>query len=559
MYRVRYTGGAPWKTPSHPVVDQPQPRSAWGQAALLKAKEEMGRARWRGELNGIVSDAARPAVERLRALEAMQIHGPKPRVEELDALLDDSDPALRAQAVYLLGASEDEVDLAVIASVLKDSDPFVIRRACEALVRRIGQGPAPADAAVVETLLAHLDHADVFVRYAARLALQRIDKAGWKSAVLDADFATQPQRVLTGLLALVLEAPTCEDSQAVVAKLATLPAMDMPEALLLDYTRLIQLAVIRNACETADYAALTDVLLPALIQRFPSEDYRMNREMQVLLAHFQEAAAISPMLDHLTEDLPQEEQVHTVYCLRAIKDGWTKQQRQELIEWFDRGRTLGGGASFEGYINNLWASMLETMPGPEQEVAKLRQERALRKQREEAAALVAAAGKPDGSAGELMQMSFAELSEYLEYDPMAYREPDLKRGEAIFIKAKCAACHVFGSVGKGGGPDLSTVAARFRRGDLLDAIMYPSKVVSDQYIGVEATTKDGAKFLGILAGENDTTLTMITAYGDRVEIAKDNIAEQKPATASIMPEGLLNTLSQDELVCLVQYLEHGAQ
>jgi putative heme-binding domain-containing protein len=118
---------------------------------------------------------------------------------------------------------------------------------------------------------------------------------------------------------------------------------------------------------------------------------------------------------------------------------------------------------------------------------------------------------------------------------------------------------VFGSVGKGGGPDLSTVAARFRRGDLLDAIMYPSKVVSDQYIGVEATTKDGAKFLGILAGENDTTLTMITAYGDRVEIAKDNIAEQKPATASIMPEGLLNTLSQDELVCLVQYLEHGAQ
>jgi putative heme-binding domain-containing protein len=297
--------------------------------------------------------------------------------------------------------------------------------------------------------------------------------------------------------------------------------------------------------------------MPALLGRFPSQDYRLNREMQVLFSYFQEAAAIAPMLAHLKPELAQEEQVHTIYCLRNIKEGWSKQQRQELVAWFDRGRELGGGASFEGYINNLWQSTLEVLPGPEADVAKTRQERVLRKRREEAAALIAQSSTPARDSGELVQMSFAELAEYLEYDPMAYQKPNLKQGEAVFIKAKCAACHVFGTVGKGGGPDLSTVASRFRRRDILEAIMYPSKVVSDQYTGVEVDTKDGAKFIGILAGENDVTLTMITAYGDRVEIAKDNIAEKRNATASIMPEGLLKTLSQGELVQLVQYLESG--
>jgi putative membrane-bound dehydrogenase-like protein len=556
MYRVRYTG-EPWKSISHPVVDQPMPRSAWGQAALLKVKEEWGRARWRRELMDVVLDAGRPADGRLRALEALQIHGPQPRVVDLVRLLDDGDAAVRAQAIYLIGASDDVVEPAVILKALGDADAFVVRRACEAFVRRAGVGPVPGDAALVEQLLKHLDHTDAFVRYAARLALQRIDKASWKNAVLDADFAATPYRVLTGLLGLTLEAPACEDSQAVVAKLTTLPAASMDEAHLLDYMRLVQLAVIRNKCEQADYAALQAALMPALLGRFPSQDYRVNRELQVLFSHFQEAAAISPMLAHLTPELAQEEQVHTVYCLRNIKEGWSKQQRQELVAWFDRGRELGGGASFEGYINNLWQSTLEVLPGPEADVAKTRLERVLRKRREEAAALMAEAGGPARDAGELVQMSFDELAEYVEYDPMAYREPNLKQGEAIFVKAKCAACHVFGTVGKGGGPDLSTVASRFRRRDILEAIMYPSKVVSDQYTGMEVSTKDGATFIGILAGENDTTLTMITAYGDRVEIAKDNIAEKKNATASIMPEGLHKTLSQDELVQLIQYLESG--
>lgn len=558
LFRVNYAG-EPWKAPQHPVVEQPMPRSAWGQAALLAVKEDWGRARWRRELLQIANDTTQPADNRLRALEALQVHGPKPRVEELIALQEDPDPALRAQAIYLLGASEREVDPSVFRRALADSDPLVLRRGCEAFVRRVGEGPATVENVVRDMLLGYLDHQDQFVRYAARLALQRVDKSQWRDAVLNADFGITPGQVLNGGLALVLTEPACDDTRELVAKLAGLPADTMPEERLLEYARLVQMVIIRDKCEAPDYAELKSKLSPALLGRFPSEDWRVNREIQVLLAHFQESKAIAPMLAHLESDLPQEEAIHTVFCLRVIKDGWTKQQRQQLVAWFDDGREIGGGASLEGYIKNLWDSSLENMPGPEAEVAKLRFERQQRKRREEAQALLAQQPNQQArNSGELLQMSFDELAEYLEYDPMAYRTPNLEVGKAVFIRAKCAACHVFGSVGKGGGPDLSTVASRFRRKDLLEAIMYPSKVVSDQYTGVEITTTDGAKYLGILAGQNETTLTMVTIYGDRLDVARDKIAEQKPSTASIMPEGLLNTLSLDELVQLVQYLEHGA-
>jgi putative heme-binding domain-containing protein len=560
MFRVRYTG-EPWKSVEHPVVDQPMPRSAWGQKALLAVKEEWGRARWRRELLEIAADTARPADARLRALEALQIHGPQPRVPELAALLDDGDAVVRAQAVYLLGASEAEVDEALITKALGDADMLVARRASEALVRRIGAGPAQVSPDTVARLLSLLDAKDRFAAYAAMQALRRVDKGLWRDAILTANFEAHPGQTLRGLLALAISAPACEDTKAVMNKLATLPVATMDTAALLDFARVVQLTILRDACDPKDFGVLRNALAPALLDRFPAEDLSENRELQILLAHFQEAAAIQPMLDYLdTPDLAQEEQIHTIYCLRELKEGWSKQQRQQLVAWFDRGREMGGAASMEGFINNLWDSSLALMPGPEQEIAKVRKDRQLKKRREEAMALLALSNPEEAAgAGELAQMSFAEMADYLEYDPMAYREPNLEAGKAVFVKAKCAACHLFGEVGKGGGPDLSSLASRFRRRDILEAIMYPSKVISDQYSAVEVDTKDGAKFLGMLAGETEEQLTIITAYGDRVDIPAVNIAAKKPAEASIMPEGLLNAISLGELVALVQYLEHGAQ
>jgi putative heme-binding domain-containing protein len=221
---------------------------------------------------------------------------------------------------------------------------------------------------------------------------------------------------------------------------------------------------------------------------------------------------------------------------------------------------MDGGASMEGYINNLWDSLLERLPDAERVMAENRKAEALAAREEAALALLAKIeGEAPTNATDLAQMSFDELSQYLEYDPMAYVPQKLEDGHNVFIKARCANCHVFGTKGKGGGPDLSTVTSRFRRRDILESIMYPSKVVSDQYTGVEVELNDFSTVTGMVAGEDTKTLTVITITGERVTIPKRSITKRTESKQSMMPEGLLNTMTLEELVSLIYFLEHGGE
>ena len=63
------------------------------------------------------------------------------------------------------------------------------------------------------------------------------------------------------------------------------------------------------------------------------------------------------------------------------------------------------------------------------------------------------------------------------YDPMTLRA-DASDGRAVF-EQECAKCHRFGGMGKDFGPDLTTVANRFTRKDLVEAVLYPSKTISE--------------------------------------------------------------------------------
>src|SRR5690606_36165189 len=55
------------------------------------------------------------------------------------------------------------------------------------------------------------------------------------------------------------------------------------------------------------------------------------------------------------------------------------------------------------------------------------------------------------------------------------------RGAEVFVKARCASCHRYGDVGETIGPDLTSLSRRFLVKEILDSILYPSQVISDQY------------------------------------------------------------------------------
>src|SRR5207248_801934 len=127
---------------------------------------------------------------------------------------------------------------------------------------------------------------------------------------------------------------------------------------------------------------------------------------------------------------------------------------------------------------------------------------------------------------------------------------NLVRGKAAFVKAQCLACHRLGGEGGAAGPDLSGLAKRFSRRDLLEAILLPSKNVSDQYQNTMIQTVGGDVHVGRLIAEDADQITLRPdPLGDAsVVIPKKSIAQRKPSALSPMPEGLLNPLGRLEVL-----------
>lgn len=562
LYRVTYEGAAA-APPEGPdlaaALAQPMPRSAWGRAALREQQAALGDA-WEQGLAETAADVGAPTERRVRALEYLHMFGPAPSAEALLALTGDEDATVRAAAAYYLGLHPLEVVRPALERMLGDPDPFVARRACEALIRAgfdVDARVRPEDG-LVPQLFGMLESPDPFLRTAARRVLERVHRELWVDAALAIDARMRPRAAIVALLAAVYTQSGAHHGDTLLARLRALDPAALDADGLLDFLRVTQLTLLRDL--GGDGLSETAAALGAqLLERFPHGDARVNRELQILLAHFGTPGAIPALLDYLETGLSQEEQIHTAYCLRAIAAGWTRADRNRFLDWFVSAWTFRGGASLEGYIDNIWESALAHFPAEEQMAARERKAAWDREQIAAAAALLAAM-EPDeeelAARMELAQMSFEELAEYLEYDPMAYRA-NLRRGKEVFVRSMCANCHIFGTAGRGGGPDLSTVTSRFRRQDILEAIMYPSRNVSDQYQGVHVELDDFSEHSGMVVTEDAETLTLITIHGERLELPRSGIVARRTAEGSMMPEGLLNTMTLRDLVDLINFLERG--
>ena len=132
-------------------------------------------------------------------------------------------------------------------------------------------------------------------------------------------------------------------------------------------------------------------------------------------------------------------------------------------------------------------------------------------------------------------------------------------GRPVYEKL-CAGCHRFGAIGKDVGPDLTTLTSRFKRRDILESILWPSKIISDQYQSEMLELSDGSIVTGVLVRENATALLIRT--GDNPEkpvvVTKARITNRAASTVSLMPEGLLETLSHEEAANLLAFVSAPA-
>ena len=137
---------------------------------------------------------------------------------------------------------------------------------------------------------------------------------------------------------------------------------------------------------------------------------------------------------------------------------------------------------------------------------------------------------------------------------------DEKGGSAAdgrpLYEQRCAACHRFGGIGRDVGPDLTTITSRFKKADILDSILWPSKVVSDQYQAEMFEMKDGKIVTGLIVRESAAAILVRTADApDKpAVVTKAEIANRAPSVASLMPEGLHEGLSQKQLADLLAFV-----
>lgn len=134
---------------------------------------------------------------------------------------------------------------------------------------------------------------------------------------------------------------------------------------------------------------------------------------------------------------------------------------------------------------------------------------------------------------------------------------DITRGQAVFNNPKvaCYSCHAIGYMGGRIGPDLTRIGQVRSERDLLEAILYPSASFARGYEPVVIRTRSGAVQTGVLRNNDLPDEIVLATEREETRIPRREIVDMQPGTVSLMPQGLGDQLSQQELADLLAFLK----
>jgi putative heme-binding domain-containing protein len=408
------------------------------------------------------------------------------------------------------------------------------------------------DPAAVSAAWPYLGHEDRFIRFAARVALEFQDPSTWQDRALS---ETDPAKALAALLALVRV--SADDPQHhpkdgrpvdLVAKYRLLDALErLPWDGLSDSQRLDLLriyAILFSRMGPPDEVARRR-LIARLDAHYPSTNRLLNGDLCQMLVYLETPGVATKTLALLARAPTQEEQIDYAKSLRMLKTGWTMDQRRQYFSWFLKAATMKGGASFGAFMANIKRDALATLT----EAEKVALQPILDAVPRESAALAVDKPRPF-----VKKYTVAELAPVVE---KGLAKRDFDRGRELFGAAKCFACHRFDGEGGANGPDLTAAAGRFSPRDLLESIIEPSKEISDQYAAVIVETDDGRRVVGRivnLSGDSIQINPDMLDPGRTIGVDRKRVESIETSKVSMMPEGLLDTLKEDEVLDLVGYL-----
>ena len=135
---------------------------------------------------------------------------------------------------------------------------------------------------------------------------------------------------------------------------------------------------------------------------------------------------------------------------------------------------------------------------------------------------------------------------------------DSMRGKQLFReqgRLQCVRCHQVGSEGGGIGPKLDSIGRRLSKSQLYEAIADPSRQIDSKYQTQRVMTLDGEVITGLVETETERELVIVAATGEKFTIATAEIGDRKVESQSLMPAGLIEQLTAQEMADLLAYLE----
>ena len=138
----------------------------------------------------------------------------------------------------------------------------------------------------------------------------------------------------------------------------------------------------------------------------------------------------------------------------------------------------------------------------------------------------------------------------------AVKEGDARRGEFVFRRTElaCVTCHAIGGAGGKVGPDMTSIGASAPVDYLVEALLQPNAKIKEGYAAINIDTKDGEAVTGTLARETPDEVVLRNSVGAEVSVAKKNIETRQNSTFSLMPGGLMDTLTEQERLDLIAFL-----
>lgn len=437
------------------------------------------------------------------------------------------------------------------------------------------------DAGAIAAAWPNLNHADRFVRYAARIAVEHQPVAQWQEKALA---ETEPQRATQAIVALARQGSADVKSKA-INTLLKINYDKLPESQQFDVLRAFELIFLRmGAPEAEDKAKVIAYLNP----RYPAKTALLNRGLSKVLVYLEapnvvdKTLALMDLKDEsgsrnldlepttassdlilrnpqygmdiakMLAKVPPLQQTYYAVMLSRADEGWNPELRTKYFTWFGNAFKYEGGRSYVGFIDR--ARKLALVHVPKDQFDKFNK--------------LSGADILTSSGNDIVKSDYTPkgpgrrwtVENAVASVDSGMASLNFDTGKKIYAAVLCSSCHSMQGSGGDIGPNLTQLGTRFSNKDILESIIHPSKVVSDQYASTIFYLKNGQSVVGRLVNEDKVNYSISQnpfAANELRKLPKKDVTSKRFSPESIMYPGLINSLNPQELKDLMAYLKSG--